>query len=213
MKKLILTTVCAAATLTGFAQGTIQFQNGNTSPIYVSTNLSTSQPVGNKATSGTIAQQPGSTSSSSGVIDIALLWGTTAGTVTNIAGVVNMSATAGVIAGNNNFAVNGTAPGDVDWFEVVAWDSSYGNTMTGEAAAVAAGAYWGSPGATTYGVIGPALQFTLGPNPSPGTVIFGSPSSGAGFFHLFTLTTSPEPGTIALGGLGAAALLFFRRRK
>jgi hypothetical protein len=40
--------------------------------------------------------------------------------------------------------------------------------------------------------------------------VFGA---GAGQISGFTITSVPEPSTIALGGLGAAALLLFRRRK
>jgi hypothetical protein len=32
-------------------------------------------------------------------------------------------------------------------------------------------------------------------------------------FNLYTIATVPEPSTFALAGLGAAALLIFRRRK
>jgi hypothetical protein len=49
---------------------------------------------------------------------------------------------------------------------------------------------------------------------TPGTTIaqalFGS---GAGQIASFNLVSVPEPTTMALGGLGAAALLYFRRRK
>jgi hypothetical protein len=206
MKKLILTTVCAAATLSGFAQGTIQFGNTIQSPIYVGTSIATAYAASQKATSGAL--------SSGGTIDVALIWGTSAGSVNSLAGIEKIGTTAGQVAGNPNFAVTGTAPGDIDWFEFVAWDNSYGDTLAGEAACAAAGGLWGSAGQTSYGVIGPALQFTLGPNPAPGTVIFGSTAT-SGVFHLFALTTSatPEPTTLALGGLGAAALLLFRRRK
>jgi hypothetical protein len=111
------------------------------------------------------------------------------------------------------FQVTGTSPNDNDWFTVVAWDSSFGNGLAGEAADLAAGGFWGSSGSSAYGVVGPALQFSLGPTAGPGTVLFGGTST-VGVFHLFALTSSvPEPATLALGGLGAAALLLFRRRK
>jgi len=42
------------------------------------------------------------------------------------------------------------------------------------------------------------------------TAVFGN---GAGLIGSFVMTPVPEPTTIALGGLGAAALLLFRRRK
>jgi len=166
------------------------------------------------ATSATIGNQTGGTSS--GVIDVGLLWGTTSSAIEpNLAAVFTMNATGGTFAGNANLPVTSTSPGDNDWFQVVAWDSSYGNTLAGMEACIAAGGYWGSPGSATYGTLGSALQFVLGPNPSPGTVMFGSAST-TGVFHGFNLNSNaitPEPATFAIGGLGAAALLLFRRRK
>jgi len=205
MKKLILTAICSAAALSGFAQGTIQFGNTIQSPIYVGTSIATAYGATQKATSAALG--------TGGTIDFALIWGTSATSVTTLAGIEKIGTTAGQVAGNVNFPVVGTNPGDKDWFQVVAWDNSYGDTLAGEAACAAAGGLWGSAGQTSYGVLGPALQFQLGPNPSPGTVIFGS-SATTGVFHLFALITPvPEPTTLALGGLGAAALLMFRRRK
>jgi hypothetical protein len=204
MKKLILTAVCAAATVSGFAQGTMSFANGNQTPVYVATALATSYAASLKATSATL--------SSGGVIDVGLLWGTSAASVNTLAGVVTMSTTAGVFNGNTVYAIPGTNPNDSDWFAVVAWDSSYGNTLAGEQECLAAGGLWGSSLSTAYGVIGGPLQFSLAATAGPGTVMFGSVAT-TGVFHYFALTTSPEPTTLALGGLGAAALLMFRRRK
>jgi hypothetical protein len=217
MKKLILTTLCVASTLSVLAQGTVAFQTVGTSPIYLGTTITNAYPAANRATGATIASQTTtlgiSTPNDTGVIDVGLLWGTSATSVNTLAGFVNMGGTAGQIAGNTVYAVPGTNPGDNDWFEVIAWDSSYGNTLAGATADVAAGGYWGSAGSTAYGVAGPALQFVLGPTSGPGLPLFGSAAT-TGVFHLFALITpTPEPATLALGGLGAAALLLFRRRK
>lgn len=203
MKKLILTTICAAAAVSGFAQGTMGFQNGNTSPIYVGTSIATSYTTSQKATSATL--------SSGGVIDVGLFWGTSAGSVTTLGAVTTLSTTAGIALGGVTTAIAGTQPGDADFFSVIAWDSSYGSGYAGQAAAAAAGGLWGASLQTQYGVA-PVLQFALAPTLGPGTVMFGGTST-TGVFHLFALTSSPEPTTLALGGLGAAALLLFRRRK
>ena len=83
--------------------------------------------------------------------------------------------------------------------EMVAWDNSSGNYATWTQASVA----WlagdiaaGMSGAFTVNAIGGSV------NTSP-TVL--APS-----FNLYFI---PEPSTFALAGLGAAALMIFRRRK
>jgi hypothetical protein len=38
-------------------------------------------------------------------------------------------------------------------------------------------------------------------------------ATGVGFFNGLTLASVPEPSTFALAGLGAAALMIFRRKK
>lgn len=206
MKKLLITAVCSAAAVGCYAQGTMQFQNTVFSRITITDNGSNVV-----ATSASIGAQTGTTST--GVIDVGLLWGTSSAAIEpNLAAVFTMNASGGTFAGNGNLPVSTTSPGDLDWFQVVAWDSSYGNTLAGMEACITGGGFWGSPGSAQYGTLGAALQFTLGPNPSPGTVMFGSAAT-TGVFHGFNLTSSPEPATMALGGLGAAALLLFRRRK
>jgi len=96
--------------------------------------------------------------------------------------------------------------------EVVAW----AGTATSWAQAVAGGA-------TLLGWSGKVFNSTqsgsLGwsqPTGDPGAAIPNPPAgtvTGAGGYSGLILTPVPEPSTIALGGLGAAALLLFRRRK
>lgn len=61
-------------------------------------------------------------------------------------------------------------------------------------------------GYTSLGTITPAAAGSGNTAPA----IFGP---GAGQINSFLMTPVPEPTTMALGGLGAAALLYFRRRK
>lgn len=213
MKKLILTAICATAAVSGFSQGTVAFANGGTSAIYINNSSSTA----NKVTSGTLASQTGSLTSSTGVLDVGLFWSTSSfNTIAGgtLAGVATITTTAGVFTQQSVFAVSGTNPNDTDFFQLFAWDSSYGNNAAGAEAALAAGAYFGAATAgqanTAYGAIGNALSVKLGATSGPGTVIFGLLTSE---FGRTILISSPEPATIAIGGLGAAALLLFRRRK
>jgi len=71
--------------------------------------------------------------------------------------------------------------------------------------------------ATYNGYSGTTAQFTATANVSPTPAVSidaGIPTpAGRWSGDLVLLTPVPEPTTIALGGLGAAALLLFRRRK
>jgi hypothetical protein len=89
--------------------------------------------------------------------------------------------------------VAGLAAGTVGYFEVAGW--------TGNAASYAQAT--GDAGFTT--VFGGNTGGSGSP-PAP-------PVNLTGWSGNLNLTPVPEPTTIALGGLGAAALLLFRRRK
>lgn len=94
--------------------------------------------------------------------------------------------------------------GDIE-FIVVVWQTSAGATW---AAATGGGAgsqsTYSGHGGTEWGFSAP-ISFTPNTTPSPNSNLQGL----AGF----NLVPVPEPTTLALGGLGAAALLLFRRRK
>jgi hypothetical protein len=225
MKKLIITTACVAAAVTGFAQGTVSFVNGvatvyklgvYSGGVVVSSNNVTSAEIVNQTTG--LASGPGA---STGVIDVALEWSTSQfNTVAGgtFAGFEQISSTsAGQLAnGNGSFSIAGTTAGESVFMQAFAFDDTYGDTQAGLEQALANGLYFGANTAglanTTYGAIGSAISVTLGAaSPAPGATIFNSP---AGYFNKsIILASTPEPATLALGGLGAAALLLFRRRK
>jgi hypothetical protein len=194
MKKLIpLLAIAIFAAHTVLAQGTIQFQNSFLSPIYTNTDTAF-----------------GKVNASLG-LDFGLFWGTAPGSVTNFAGIETIGVNPGILKGNLSFVINGALTGDTDYFQVVAWDSVYGNDAAGRMAAMYGADYW-----YTESQI---LPFRLGAIGGPGTVIFTSPST-PGYFHGLDPVTparlvlvTPEPTTLAIGGLGAAGLLYFRRRK
>jgi hypothetical protein len=204
MKKLLFSATFVSMALSGFAQGTIEFQNLATSPILYSFD---GVPSTNRVASGNIPYFYGA-----GPLVVGLFWGTSAGSVNNLAATAFIGPNPGSFNGNASLPILGTNPGDTDWFEVIAWDSAFGTTLAGEQLCLDEGGLWTSANSTQYGVPGGPLQFTLGPNPYPGTPIFGSLGS-TGVFHLFYLDVTPEPSTIGLSCLGALALLLFRRRK
>jgi len=217
MKKLIITAACMVATVSGFAQGTVQFLNSTVSAIYLNANVTS-----NKVTSGTIASMTGGATgpnASTGVVDVGLFWSTAAfSSVTGgtFAGIEQMSSTAGNVVGNANFALNGTTAGEAIFVQIFAWDNSFGDNLAGLQACIAAGDYFGAASAgnanTVYGAIGSAFAETTGPVGGPGDPVF-LPTGNIGKTIMLAQTTTPEPATFAIGGLGAAALLFLRRRK
>jgi hypothetical protein len=85
----------------------------------------------------------------------------------------------------------GVGSAAIGTFELQLWEGNF----TSYAAAVAGGGY----------VAESIFTNPTGGGPTPTATLTGMPA--------MVLTTTPEPSTIALGGLGAAALLFFRRRK
>jgi hypothetical protein len=210
MKKTIMAAACTVLTLSAFGQGYIDFQNFIATQFYFNSTASTA----NKVTSGTIASQPAAGFNSAGVVDVGLYWSTAMFTDPaqgTLLDTVTMSATPGTIAGNSSLAISGTSPGQQIYVQVFAWDSAYSSPD----AALAEGAYFGASSAGQAnmfdGLIGAAQLVTLGAGPpAPGAPIFGT---AAPLFPRTVLLSGPEPGTIAICGLGAAALLVFRRRK
>jgi hypothetical protein len=192
MKKTILSLTLAGLSVGTFAQGTLNFANnilGN----------STGGVTAPNATSGD-ALAPGT-------YTVALYWDSTAtsagasivpGSTGLVLEATYLSSAAtwpipGQFAGGN-VTVAGLAPGTVGYFEVAGW--------TGNAASYAQAT--GDAGLTT--LFGNNTGGAGNP-PSPPVNLTGW--SG----NLNLIPPVPEPTTIALGGLGAAALLLFRRRK
>ncbi len=194
---------------TAFANGYVSFSNSVATKILV---YDYTTLTANPATSGTLGSQTGG--SSTGRLVIGLEWGTSASSVNTLASTASISPpTPGVIPGDLYFGLAGTNPGDVDYFQVFAWDSSYGSTLAGMNNCIAAGGTFGAATGTpgVYGSIGTPLAFTLGNvSPAASVPIFGTT---AGLFPGFTVISAPEPSTIALAGSAAVSLLLFRRRK
>jgi len=81
---------------------------------------------------------------------------------------------------------------------LVAWNRAYATPAAAAAAHAELG--WSAPFNYTY---------AAGPNPGPA----GTPGNMIGLYTPFGVDMVPEPSTFALAGLGAAAMLIFRRRK
>jgi PEP-CTERM motif len=199
MKKLLITAISGVAligaTVSSFGQGTVTWNNSN----------STTATSGTPAMFGTGAPLAGTpVTGPSGTYEYGLYVGAAGDTsisqMTLVATYLNSSAAPakGTVAGGQvtlpNGYPNGTAISDI----VAGWTAADGSSY---AAAIASGDPLLLSGLSNIGSVTPA---------SPPAVVWGH---GAGNITGITLTAAPEPATIALGGLGAAALLLFRRKK
>lgn len=219
MKKLLALTALASLSLTTFGQGTVQFQNRDTAnvpnvnaPIYLDvvggtllngTDTSLHAALLGGASTGTAAFIPNSrTNGGSGasvVGTLSLLASpSTAATWTTF----RTGAAAGYLGVGTDTARDTLQPfGGQAMVQVVAWNGGF-TTWTAAYNAWASG----TPG-ILIGASNPlVVTLPAGPTDPNLTRLVGLES--------FAIVPSvPEPSTLALAGLGAAALLFIRRRK
>lgn len=185
MKKLLLTTLVATVAAAGvYAQGTIAVDN------LANGNTSSTATSGGLVFLGS--------SLYSGALSIEVLGGASAASLTPIVTLTSANVISGgpglfFDASGGTYSVPGVALNGTATLEVEAWT---GNFATYAAAVSGGGA---------YGSTAPFANATGGGGIPPATPVdlVGMPA---------VILNTPEPSTIALGGLGAAALMFFRRR-
>jgi len=219
MKRLLLTSALVAVCAGAFAQGKVNVVNdgGSLVTLTTATGLLKTADVGQAG-----AAVGNNNPLGSGVVLMAGLYAGTSSTAlflynpNNGANPMlnNASAAAGAIgpfqvqlnaatsSGGSSIAgiASGTAiTAATPWMQVRVWDSAFASY----AAAVAAGAYNGESALYQMNP-GPSLTYPLSAPAGPNSTWADAP---------IVVSLVPEPSTFALAGLGAAALMIFRRRK
>jgi hypothetical protein len=213
MKKLLLTSVASLLAVAAFAQGTVTFQNASTVAGWatvVNRNVTWGESAANfnplLVAGGNVASNYAGLNLSSlraalyyapGTIadgDWALVNLAAQGTAATFK--QSTSATAGSWFGGTRTLTTIASQGGVASLMVIVWDSALSNDPLSEAAR---GGLWGRSAVFSYTT--PASS-----TPAPADFL---PNNLQGF----TVGVIPEPSSMAIAGLGAAALVFFRRRK
>jgi len=198
-----------AGVTAAFAQGKVALVGDTLSHVVLSSNpalvASADQSLVGQAV-GNVTPLP------SGVVLVAGLWGgSTQGsmilqtsTLLNNAAVEAgwISQTRVALVGVPGIA-SGTAIGAATpWFQVRVWDSALGVNEAGWLSASGGAGYSGS-----------GALFQMNPGNSIAYVLTAPPGINTTWTEGNIVLSVPEPSTFALAGLGAAALLIFRRRK
>jgi len=220
MKKILTITALLGAASLSFGQGIVSFANNNGTRISTNGTLTVAAPIGTwyfalfRAPS---AQTTLGQSISTSLDPVLNGWTLVAiGTNTTAAGRLNGNTTT---EGVNTTA---SAP-STDDYAVAGWSSNIGVTWN------SVQAFFGSSGQMTQGshdaggrageggwfAISGAVADNVIANPTAGSIngLFGTAAGLIPGFGLGFITPAPEPTTFALAGLGAAAMLIFRRRK
>lgn len=211
MKKTLLTLALVAATsVAAFAQGKITFANDATRLFTMASTLSA-----DAAFQGLGVPTSASGGLPSGNVITAILYGGSTASSLTLQTAVNLTGTDMVVAGrlaNKASTLIGMSGGVSGFFQVVLQNSTAtrlgsiagGINIGGWADLVSNPVYFGTTG-----------MFTATPNVSTYQLIYNAASP---VFSTWTagavpINVVPEPSTFALAGLGAAAMLIFRRRK
>jgi len=220
MKKLLTLAALLGTATVSFAQGYVSFANGSTSRVSTNGTLQAASPAGNWYYALLVAPSTQNTLDSSSFAGWAL-----AATGTN-------TGVAGRLSGNNfdnNQAVAVNAPGysgsSTADFVVVGWSANIGTdwnlVRAGWLGSGSAAQAWavqdptkpGGAGGAYFGWSVVANDILLAPALSSYNNVFGPTTSGQIPSLAMQFYSVPEPSTMALAGLGAAALVIFRRRK
>jgi hypothetical protein len=205
MKKLVLTAVASLACVAAFAQGKILFTTDSLHLAYYAQDARNGSLAGAAISSANLP---------AGISLVADLY-------------MGTSSSSLALFSSSTF---GAAPGKWNPISVTA-PTIPGNTTVFVVAQIRdanspAPATW-NPGAAPFGTyygVSQEFSFTLGnsityppmynsPNWAPGSFDLSATAGAGAMGAISVVNVVPEPGTFALAGLGAAAMLIFRRRK
>lgn len=204
MKKILITAAATLLTVAAFAQGTVNFANASTTPNLVGDhNVRFGSPVPAPLVTGALVSSNYAGADLTG-LRATLYYGVGTALLGDMA---QASGTAGATFKSSTSATAGSwftktatldtvAPGVAANLIVVVWDSKL--SADPRSAAAQAG-LWGASAPFSY--TPPA-----GGTPAPAEFLMTG-------LQPFTIQLVPEPTSFALAGLGAAAMLIFRRRK
>jgi len=216
MKKTFLTVTATLACLAAFAQGRVSFTTDSLHLVYYDPSVGGSLG-GTAISSGNL---PG------GITLVADLYMGTSSSSLNLYSSSSFSTTPGkwntVLTTANNPPQ--AIPGGTQVFIVTQIrDSAFAAPATWTSASQPFGTYYGTSQEFQFTLGTSSLQYpvmyTTGASLGGGNSTWANgtfaldASAGAGTKGAIAVSTIPEPGTIALAGLGAAAMLVFRRRK
>jgi len=214
MKKLVLTLTATLACVAAFAQGKIAFVNDSLHLVYFDTDHNNLKPadasLAGQAAYNTPSNMP------AGITLVADLYAGAASTSLALVSTTTFSPSAGKWVLANSILPNGLAGGTAAFFQVQIRDEAFATaTASGNGGSYASfsAIFTTVPGSgTLYNSIvnhnSPALSTWAN-----GTFPMDSQTGIAGALGVLDVRIIPEPSTFVLAGLGAAALLVFRRRK
>jgi len=229
MKKLVVTLSLVALATGAFAQGSITIVNSSSTTFHTNS-LGIGAAAGNaQAASGggnyfyEVLTAASTVAAPGSAVNLAsLISGTWSDT--GVSGV--NSGVAGRTSGASITSANNWAASAVQDYLVVGWSATAGanwsqinSNLTKLVLTPGNGGnnYWTSlPGGLAPGsFLGWTVVGQVASNPSgqPGAGLFGASPLISGNTDLLVVGAVPEPATLALAGLGAAALMIFRRRK
>jgi len=207
MKKTLLTVALVTASLAAFAQGKVKMISDGGNLMQLGGNVMAADAADANSPVPTTGPLP-----SGVVLEVGLFVGTSSSSLSlATTSIINPAGGSGLPAGSyasktTVLALAGATAGQLTYMQLWAWDSAYSTPLLAEAA----GSYFGSDNVFTMNPSTGIAYASINASASP----YNSTWAAAGDENpLIIQTLIPEPTTFALAGLGAAALVIFRRRK